>query len=127
MAATFATARDLAADLPETEASTHFGKPALKVRKRAFALVMPHKPRPEGETLVLMIDLADKEMLLAHRPDICFETPHYRGYPAVLVRMEEVGPEDLAPLLAAAWRYVAPAALAREAPPAGLARLLRRL
>ena len=40
--------------------------------------------------VVRMIDLADREALLKGEPDVFFITPHYDGYPAVLVRLEAV-------------------------------------
>ncbi len=39
-----------------------------------------------------VIDLADREALLLGDPDVFFTTPHYDGYPAVLVRLEAVDP-----------------------------------
>jgi hypothetical protein len=64
--------------------------------------------REEGDVLVVMIDLADRALLVESRPDVYFVTPHYEGYPAVLVRLPAAGREELGELLAAAWRYVAP-------------------
>ena len=40
-------------------------------------------------------------------PDVFFITPHYEGYPAVLVRLEAVDPAMLAELIEDAWRLQA--------------------
>ena len=41
-------------------------------------------------------------------PGAFFVTDHYRGYPAVLVRLGVVAPAQLRALLEEAWRQVAP-------------------
>jgi hypothetical protein len=41
-------------------------------------------------------------------PDVFFITPHYNGYPAVLVRLEAVDLGQLAELVEDAWRVQAP-------------------
>ena len=53
-------------------------------------------------------DLADREALLKGRPEVYFSTPHYDGYPVVLVRLEQVDPAELAELVEDAWRLQAP-------------------
>ena len=53
-----------------------------------------------------------KEALLADDPGVYFTTPHFDGYPAVLVRLEEIGPEDLEELVTEAWLCRAPKQLA---------------
>lgn len=98
--------RDLALKLPEVVETTSYGTPSFKVRKRMIARL-----REEGDILVVRIDLADKEYLIQTQPDRYFTLPHYDGYPAVLVRLTMIGHEELAELLTAAWRFVAPSRL----------------
>lgn len=43
-----------------------------------------------------------------------FDDGHYRGYPAVLVRLDGVEEAELAVLLAEAWRLSAPGALVKR-------------
>ena len=43
-----------------------------------------------------------------------FSTPHYDGYPYVLVRLDKVGPRQLAELLEDAWRIRAPKRVVAE-------------
>jgi hypothetical protein len=65
--------------------------------------------RTDPDALVLrVVDLGEREALLQGQPDAFFTTPHYDGYPAVLVRLETVDAEELAELLEEAWRLRAP-------------------
>jgi hypothetical protein len=57
---------------------------------------------------VRVIDVADAEALLKGQPDVFFTTPHYDGWPGVLVRLEAVDPVQLAELIEDAWRIRAP-------------------
>ena len=49
---------------------------------------------------------------LADQPDVFFTTPHFDGYPAVLVRLDRIAAEDLAELVEEAWLARAPKLLA---------------
>jgi hypothetical protein len=93
--------------LPETEESTWFRTPALKVRGKSFC-----RMKEDGETLVIQVlDLEDKEALLRSEPELFFTTPHYDGYAYVLVRLDRIGREQLAELVEDAWRLRAPKTL----------------
>ena len=70
-----------ALSLPDTELSTSYGRPAVKVRGKAFAY-----PGREQGSFALSTPLGEKELLMETEPDTFWETPHYRGWPAVLVR-----------------------------------------
>lgn len=59
-----------------------------------------------------MPGLDAKEALLAEYPDVCFTTPHFNGYPTVLVQLERISVEDLEDLLVEAWLTQAPKRLA---------------
>jgi hypothetical protein len=90
--------------LPEVEEGTWFRTPCLKVRKKSFC-----RMREDGETLVIrVVDLEDKEALLRSDPDVYWTTPHYDGYPYVLMRLAVADPRQLAELVEDAWRLVAP-------------------
>jgi hypothetical protein len=93
--------------LLEVEESTSYGTPCLRVRKKLLCRL-----KQDGETLVVrVIDLEDKEALLRGEPDVFFTTPHYDGYAYVLVRLDRIGPGQLAELLEDAWRISAPGRL----------------
>jgi hypothetical protein len=49
-----------------------------------------------------------KQALLADDPSVFFTTPHFDGYPAVLVRLEEIGIPELEELIEEAWLSQAP-------------------
>jgi hypothetical protein len=70
--------------------------------------------RNPGVLAVRVPDLATKEELLAADPDCYFTEAHYDGYPAVLVRLDRIGEDELGELLTEAWRSRAPAKLVRE-------------
>lgn len=72
--------------------------------------VTPKKPRiPNTEVLVVRVpNAAEKQTLLAADPVKFFTEPHYNGFPAVLVRLDAVDPEELRELLTEAWRCQAP-------------------
>lgn len=69
---------------------------------------------PEGPILgVRTTDLDAKEMLLADDPAVFFTTPHFDGYPAVLVRLAEIEVDELEQLTLDAWLARAPKRVAR--------------
>lgn len=97
-----------AGHLPEVEPGTSYGTPALKVRGKLLARVK------DPDTLVVMCALEQKELLLAAAPHIYFETDHYKGWPAILVRMAAIGDDELAHRLEQAWRARAPKTLVKR-------------
>ena len=69
---------------------------------------------PEGPILGARVEhLVAKEALLADDPTVYFTTPHFDGYPAILVRLDGIGLEDLQELTVEAWLARAPARLAK--------------
>ncbi|MEV6895938.1 MmcQ/YjbR family DNA-binding protein [Amycolatopsis sp. NPDC051372] len=94
----------LAAELPETEESTWYRTPALKVAGKGFARL-----RSEAEGgVVLFCGLDEKEALLASGDPAYFTMPHYDGYGSILVDLERVDPVQLKELLVESWRRKAP-------------------
>jgi hypothetical protein len=69
---------------------------------------------PDGPILGARVEhLVAKEALLADDPDVYFTTPHFDGYPAVLVRLDRIADEDLEELIVEAWLARAPKRLAK--------------
>ena len=69
---------------------------------------------PTGPVLGARVpDEGVKHALIADDPGVFFTTPHFDGYPAVLVRLDEIGEADLTELLVEAWLARAPKRLAR--------------
>nr|WP_042197282.1 hypothetical protein [Kibdelosporangium sp. MJ126-NF4]CEL22859.1 FIG00822845: hypothetical protein [Kibdelosporangium sp. MJ126-NF4]CTQ89999.1 FIG00822845: hypothetical protein [Kibdelosporangium sp. MJ126-NF4] len=70
---------------------------------------------PDGPILGARVaDVGVKEALLAEDPAVYFTTPHFTGYPAVLVRLPEIAVPDLEELVTEAWLNRAPKRLAKE-------------
>jgi len=63
---------------------------------------------------VRVANAVEKEMLLASDPEMFFTEPHYNGFPAILIRLEAIGADELEELLTDAWRCQAPRSLVRE-------------
>jgi len=94
---------ELGSRFPGVVEGTSYGTPSLKVREKFMC-----RMRTNPDALVMrVIDLADRDALLKGQPDVFFITPHYQGYPAVLVRLEAVEREMLAELVEDAWRIQA--------------------
>ncbi|MGP3955018.1 MmcQ/YjbR family DNA-binding protein [Nonomuraea sp. 3N208] len=102
--------RRIALALPETGEKTMYGTPAFCVSGKWFA-----RMREDGDMLVLPVaSEEEKAELLAAEPATFSTTPHYDGYAIVLVRLGQVGPEQMGELLTDAWRLRAPKRLAAE-------------
>ncbi|TAD78290.1 MAG: hypothetical protein EAY70_07145 [Sphingomonadales bacterium] len=83
-------ARDFALRLAGTELSSSYGQPAVKVAANGRAFLSTGR---EGDTsFVLHIDLGTVEMLKETEPETYWQTAHYEGYPAVLVRYASADP-----------------------------------
>lgn len=92
------------------ERPSYGGRPSWRTEPRMFALI-----RDDPEALVVWVDsLEDKEALLASDSRKFFTTPHYDGQPIVLVRLDAVDREEMAELVADAWRLRAPRRLVKE-------------
>jgi len=74
--------------LPQAERSTHYGGPAIKANGNAFL-----SPGRETGSFCLHIDRDTVDMLKESDPDSYWQTPHYEGWPAVLVRYGSADPE----------------------------------
>ncbi|CAB4934671.1 MAG: MmcQ/YjbR family DNA-binding protein [Actinobacteria bacterium] len=124
--ATWADVERLATALPSVEESTSWGNRCWKVAGKTFVWVRPlgKKDRadlgddaPDGEILgVRVADEGEKAELLAAEPEVCFTIPHFDGFPAVLVRLDDVAEDLLAELVDDAWRCRAPKKLLADRP-----------
>ena len=102
---TFATVRTIGLTLPGVEEGTMYGTPALKLRGKFLACMASHKSA-EPNTLVVRVDFAQRDAMIADDPETYYLKPHYVGYPSVLVRLSRVSREALKDLLHAAWREI---------------------
>jgi Uncharacterized protein conserved in bacteria len=97
-------------DLPEVTRSTSYGTPSLKVKDKSFVRLK------DADTLVLLCPMEQKALLMEMSPHIYFETDHYVGWPAVLVRLSAIEDEELSLRLEDSWRFKAPARIAARKP-----------
>lgn len=99
MEAAFARLRAIAAStgLPGIEPGTSYGTPALKARGKLLARVK------DAETIVFMCPHEEKQFLMQADPAAFYETDHYRGYPAVLLRLDAADDATIAGRIEAAY------------------------
>ncbi|SOJ54744.1 hypothetical protein MSIMFB_02237 [Mycobacterium simulans] len=70
---------------------------------------------PTGDILgVRVSDEGVKFALIADEPGVYFTTPHFDGYPAVLVQLAEIDVIQLEELITEAWLIQAPKKLVQE-------------
>lgn len=81
-----------------TELSTSYGKPAVKVNGKAFL----YTGREPG-SFAIASPLPEKELLIETDPETFWESDHYRGWPAVLVRYGSRDRERVETVITRAW------------------------
>ena len=108
------------AALPETSEATPRN---WRVRKKLIVWERPLRKAdyealgddaPNGDILGARVpDEGVKFALIADNPDVYFTTPHFDGYPAILVRLAEISEAELTELVTDAWLAQAPKTLAK--------------
>ena len=116
--------RRIALALPETNERLSRDLASWRVRDKGFVWERPLRPAdvralgdavPTGPILGARVEhLGAKEALLADDPSVFFTTPHFDGYPAILVRLDRIALEDLNELIVEAWLARAPKRFAEE-------------
>jgi hypothetical protein len=117
--ATWRDVRRIALALPGTSEDYSSGGHAYwMVGKKSFAWERPLRKAdfdalgdkaPAGPILgVRTADLEMKDVLLASDPRVFFTTPHFEGYPAVLIQLGKISTEKLKDVLVEAWLGRAP-------------------
>jgi len=106
---------ELAMAMPETTKEVSDGRPSYHVHGKLYCFHRGQRPdavdEATGERMqdVLMFRVADldvKELLLSDDRGIYFTTPHFRGYPAVLMRipsLARIEHDELRDLVVEAW------------------------
>ena len=105
--------REIILSFPGVEEGSSYGQPSFKVNGKFFTRL-----RNEDQSLVLLeVDRDEREMLMEAEPGTFHITPHYKDYPSVLARIENLHPGSLRNFLERRWRKVAPKKLqkARDA------------
>jgi hypothetical protein len=118
--ATWADVSRIVAELPETAEPTPRD---WRVRKKLMVWERPLRKAdyealgadaPDGDILGARVaDEGVKSALIADDPTVYFTTPHFDGYPMVLVRLAEIGVPELTELVTEAWLAQAPRTLVK--------------
>ena len=110
----FEDAVAFALTLPDTELSTSYGKPAVKVAPTAAPSSTPAMSRQTS--FGIAIDLDTVEILKETDPDTFWQTPHYEGWPAVLIRFDSADPERVRAMIERSrdWTAAKPPPRARK-------------
>ena len=81
----------------------------------AFALALPGTALSTSYgSFAAASPLGEKELLIETDPDTFWESDHYRGWPAVLVRYDSADPERIRHVITRAWWDKAPRALRKQ-------------
>jgi hypothetical protein len=115
--------RRIALALPETSERMSREHAQWRVRDKLFVWDRPLRASdlralgedaPTGPILGVRVEhVGVKEALIGDDPAVFFTTPHFDGYPAILVRLEEIAVDELEELIVEAWLDRAPNRVAR--------------
>ena len=121
--ATWEDVRRIALALPETGEAVSRDLRQWRVKDKGFVWERPLRrgdiealgaDAPDGPILGARIEhLGAKQALLADDPGVFFTTPHFDGYPAILVRLDRIMVDDLNEVIVEAWLARAPKRLAK--------------
>jgi hypothetical protein len=117
--ATWDDVQRIALALPETSAD----RGTWRVRGKGFVWERPLRKNdlealgdaaPTGPILgARLADEGEKFALIEHNRDVYFSTPHFNGYPAILVRLDNIEVGELAEVITDAWLVQAPKRVAK--------------
>lgn len=112
----------IALGLPQTTERPSHGTRSWRVHDKSFVWERPLRASdlralgdaaPDGAVLGARVEhLGAKEALLADDPAVFFTTPHFDGFPAVLIRLDAIGLGELEEVIVDAWLARAPKRLA---------------
>ena len=110
----FEEAVAFALTLPDTVLSTSYGKPAVKVASNGRAFL--YTGHEDKTAFGIAIDLDTIEILKETDPENFFQTPHYEGWSAVLIRFGSDDPERVRAMIARSrdWTAAKPPPKARK-------------
>ena len=106
-----ADVRAIALSLPGTTEEHWYQTPGYKVAGKGFLRL---RTEAEGGLVVFVSDMGEKEALLTSGSDACYTTPHYDGWPVVLVDLDKIDRNELRELITDSWLVKAPPKLRRE-------------
>jgi hypothetical protein len=97
--------RAIALSLPGTTEEQWYQAPGYKVAGKGF---LRFRTEAEGGLVVFVSDLGEKEALVASNAEAFFTTPHYDGWPILLVNLDVVDHDELRELIIDSWLIKAP-------------------
>jgi len=116
--------RRLSLELPEVGEQESRGSLQWRVKDKLFVWERPLRKSdlaalgdaaPTGSILGARVeDESEKAAWLAEVSGIFFTTPHFDGYPAILLRLDDIAIDDLEQVIVEAWFVRAPTRLAAE-------------
>lgn len=116
--------RQIARTLPETTERVSRDVRQWRVKDKLFVWERPLRrtdlaalgdDAPDGPILGARVEhLGAKDALLANDEDVFFTTPHFDGYPAILVRLDRITTEGLDEVIVEAWLARAPKRLRKS-------------
>src|SRR6476469_1112036 len=100
--------------LADTELSTSYGQPAVKVASNGRAFL--NTGHESDTSFVVAMDLDSIEMLKETDPATFWQTPHYEGWAGVLVRHDSKDPERVREIIERSrdWTAAKPPARPRK-------------
>lgn len=90
--------------LPDTEEGTAWGTPVLRANGHIIAAIPIHKSA-EPDSLMVRVDMAARDEMIAEQPDTYYTASHYENYPCVLARMSRLTRDVVEDLLRMAHRF----------------------
>jgi hypothetical protein len=121
--ATWNDVRRIALALPETSERVSRDLCQWRVHEKLFVWERPLRRKeiealganaPDGPILGARVEhIIAKDALLADDPRVFFTTPHFDGYPAILLRLDRITIESLREVIIEAWLARAPSQLAK--------------
>lgn len=101
---TFDEVAKIAAAFPGVVEGTSYGTRGWKVGK---AFLMREKEKMDRVLVLKLATVDEQEFLIESDPAVFFITDHYKGWPAVLARLDKIDRKALAALIEAGWRRAA--------------------
>lgn len=94
----WATVEAFALTLPDAEAGTSYGAPAVKLDGKSFVT----RSR-EPDSFHVMSPHDEKAILIETDPETFWQTPHYANWPGLLVRYGSADQERVRNVITRAW------------------------
>jgi hypothetical protein len=119
----FARISKFALALPGVEARSSYGTPGLYVGKKFMARL---RDDDYDTTVLKPIEDGEQRFLMETQPDVFFLTPHYVGWPTILLRLSKVDRAQLEALVEQCWRALATKTMLNQRKAALPANMVRR-